>query len=82
MEAENQRRLEEGHRGHGADIDDDMDIDENNGTLEEGDQQQDGASVRVRAHDVSNARGGTNSAGQDINEDMLDETEQDERGAV
>ena len=58
-----------------------MDIDENNGTLEEGDQQ-DGVNVRVRAHDVANARAGTNSAGQDINEDMLDETEQDERGAV
>ena len=59
-----------------------MDIDENNGTLEEGDNQQDGASGRARAHDGSNARAGTNSAGQDINEDMLDETEQDERGAV
>ena len=59
-----------------------MDIDENNGTLEEGDQQ-DGAHGRaVAALDVANARAGTNNAGQDINEDMLDETEQDERGAV
>lgn len=49
-------------------IDDDMDIDENNGTLEEG-----GENARSGA---AQASGQANA--QDNNEEMLDETEQDE----
>ena len=48
-----------------------MDIDENNGTLEEGGEN-------------NNVRGGAAQAVagvQDINEDMLDETEQDDLNA-
>ena len=57
------------HHQEGAapgEIEDDMDIDENNGTLEDG-----------GAEGVPAGR-----QQQDINEDMLDETEQDERGTV
>lgn len=67
-----QRQLSQKNRGQGICLDDDMDIDENNNhTLEEGVYNEDDTPVAARQV----------SSDKEVNEDMLDETEQDEFNA-
>ena len=58
-------------------LEDDMDIDENNNTLEEGAAGYANSTGQRRVQGTN----GQEENGQDCNEDMLDETEQDEFNA-